>query len=40
MGMQDIRDELEDIAFKTLQPKGYALIEERLRAMQGPQRGP
>jgi guanosine-3',5'-bis(diphosphate) 3'-pyrophosphohydrolase len=34
MGMQDIRDELEDIAFKTLQPKGYTMIEERLRALQ------
>ena len=34
MGMQDIRDELEDISFRTLQPKGYTLIEERLRTLQ------
>ncbi len=34
MGMQDIRHELEDIAFRNLHPKGYTMIEERLKAMQ------
>ncbi len=34
MGLQRIRDELEDLAFATLQPKGYAMIEERLHALQ------
>ncbi len=34
MGMQDMRSELEDIAFRTLQPDHYKAIIERLAAME------
>lgn len=34
MGMQDIRHELEDIAFRNLHAQGYKMIEERLKALQ------
>ena len=34
MGMQEIRNELEDLAFKWLQPEHYLAITERLREMQ------
>ncbi len=34
MGMQDMRSELENLAFKTLQPDHYAAITDRLAEMQ------
>ncbi len=34
MGMQDMRSELEDIAFRTLQPDHYKAIVDRLAAME------
>ena len=34
MGMQDMRSELEDLAFKTLQPDHYSAITDRLDEMQ------
>ena len=34
MGMQDMRSELEDLAFKTLQPDHYKAITDRLAEMQ------
>lgn len=34
MGMQNIRSELEDLAFKTLQPDHYKAITDRLAAME------
>ncbi len=34
MGMQDMRSELEDIAFRVLQPDHYAAIRDRLAAME------
>jgi len=34
MGMQDMRSELEDLSFRTLQPDHYAAITDRLAAMQ------
>ncbi|WP_421760262.1 RelA/SpoT family protein [Devosia sp.] len=33
MGMQDMRSELEDLSFKTLQPEHYAAITDRLAEM-------
>lgn len=33
MGMQDLREELEDLAFRTLLPEQYQLIVERLSAL-------
>src|SRR5690606_9375665 len=34
MGMQDMRSELENLAFRTLQPEHYRVITERLEEMQ------
>ena len=34
MGMQDMRTELENLAFKTLQPDHYQAITDRLAEMQ------
>ena len=34
MGMQDMRSELEDLSFKTLQPEHYRAITDRLSVMQ------
>lgn len=33
MGMQDMRDELEERAFQTLHPEGYSLVYEKLNAL-------
>ncbi|WP_068315922.1 RelA/SpoT family protein [Polycladidibacter hongkongensis] len=39
MGMQEIRDELEDIAFETLYPEACATIKERLSQLHGKNEG-
>ncbi|MEM0899716.1 MAG: bifunctional (p)ppGpp synthetase/guanosine-3',5'-bis(diphosphate) 3'-pyrophosphohydrolase [Pseudomonadota bacterium] len=31
MGMQDMRDELEDLSFRNMNPEGYALVTDRLK---------
>lgn len=33
MGMQDMRDELEELSFQTLHPDAYSLVHDRLEAM-------
>jgi guanosine-3',5'-bis(diphosphate) 3'-pyrophosphohydrolase len=35
MGMQDMREELEDLSFKTLNPEAYDTISERLTELRG-----
>jgi guanosine-3',5'-bis(diphosphate) 3'-pyrophosphohydrolase len=35
MGMQDMREELEDLAFRTLDPEAYAVVMQRLDALAG-----
>ena len=33
MGMQDMRDELEDLSFRNMNPEGYATVTARLKAL-------
>ncbi len=35
MGMQEMREELEDLAFRELNPDAYAVVSERLDALEG-----
>jgi len=39
MGMQDMREELEDLAFETLNPEAYETISERLAGLHGKNAG-
>src|SRR5690606_5074822 len=39
MGMHDMREELEDIAFRTLNPDAHATISERLAALREKNQG-
>src|SRR5690606_17946610 len=39
MGMQDMREELEDLAFRTLNPEAYLTVTERLADMSERNRG-
>ena len=38
MGMQEMRDELEDLAFRDLNPEAYETISRRLREFIGEER--
>src|SRR5256885_12281490 len=33
MGMQEMREELEDLSFRTLDPEAYAVVKQRLDAL-------
>ncbi|MCW5686675.1 MAG: bifunctional (p)ppGpp synthetase/guanosine-3',5'-bis(diphosphate) 3'-pyrophosphohydrolase [Pseudolabrys sp.] len=37
MGMHEMREELEDLAFREINPEGYAVVSERLNALAGRQ---